>query len=52
MIRWTGAEIQAVLKGAERLEGPWAEVPEDGETAFRLVTTERNGGGLMGVEEA
>ena len=28
--RWTGAEIQAVLKGAERLEGPWAEVPEDG----------------------
>ena len=25
--RWTGAEIQAVLKGAERLEGPWAEVP-------------------------
>ena len=33
---WTGAEIQAVLKGAERLEGPWAEVPEDGETAFRF----------------
>ena len=28
--RWTGAEIQAVLKGAERLEGPWAEVSEDG----------------------
>ena len=25
--RWTGAEIQAVVKGAERLEGPWAEVP-------------------------
>ena len=25
--RWTGAEIQAVLKGAERLEGPWADVP-------------------------
>ena len=34
--RWTGVEIQAVLKGAERLEGPWAEVPEDGETAFRF----------------
>ena len=28
--RWTGAEIQAVLKGAERLEGPWVEVPEGG----------------------
>ena len=32
--RWTGAEIPAVLKGAERLEGPWADVPEDGEAAF------------------
>ena len=28
--RWTGAEIQAVLKGAESLEGPWAEVPAEG----------------------
>ena len=28
--RWTGVEIRAVLKGAERLDGPWAEVPEDG----------------------
>ncbi len=28
--RWTGAEIRVVLKGAERLDGPWAEVPEDG----------------------
>ena len=28
--RWTGAEIQAVLKGAERLEGPWVEVPDGG----------------------
>jgi len=28
--RWTGAEIQAVLKGAERLEGPWVDVPEEG----------------------
>ena len=28
--RWTGAEIQAVLKGAETLEGPWEDVPEGG----------------------
>ena len=28
--RWTGAEIQAVLKGAERLEGPWEDVPVGG----------------------
>ena len=28
--RWMGAEIQAVLKGAERLEGPWEDVPEGG----------------------
>ena len=28
--RWTGAEIQAVLKGAERLEGPWEDVPGEG----------------------
>ena len=34
--RWTGAEIQAVLKGAERLEGPWADVPEGGEAGFRF----------------
>jgi len=27
---WTGAEIQAVLKGAETLEGPWEDVPEGG----------------------
>ena len=26
--RWTGAEIQAVLKGAATLEGPWEDVPE------------------------
>ena len=25
---WTGAEIQAVLKGAERLEGSWEDVLE------------------------
>ncbi len=34
--RWTGAEIQAVLKGAERLEGPWAEVPVGGNPAYRF----------------
>ena len=28
--RWTGAELKAVLKGAERLEGPWEDVPEGG----------------------
>ncbi len=28
--RWTGAEIQAVLKGAAALEGPWENVPEGG----------------------
>ena len=29
--RWTGVEIQAVLKGAERLERPWVDVlPEGG----------------------
>jgi len=28
MNRWTGAEIRAVLKGAETLAGPWAEVDE------------------------
>ena len=34
--RWTGAEIQAVLKGAERLDGPWVDVPEEGNPAFRF----------------
>ena len=29
--RWTGAEIQAVLKGAESLDGEWEAV--DGATA-------------------
>ena len=36
MNRWTGAEIQAVLKGAERLEGPWADVPAGGNPAYRF----------------
>ena len=26
--RWTGAEIRAVLKSAEKLDGPWEDVPE------------------------
>ena len=34
--RWTGVEIQAVLKGSERLEGPWADVPAGGNLAFRF----------------
>ena len=34
--RWTGAEIQAVLKGAERLEGPWEEMPEENKVGFRF----------------
>jgi len=28
--RWTGAEIQAVPKGAATLEGPWEDVPAGG----------------------
>ena len=28
--RWTGAELNAVLKGAATLEGPWEDVPEGG----------------------
>ena len=34
--RWTGAEIQAVLKGAEALEGPWVDVPTGGNPAYRF----------------
>ena len=34
--RWTGVERQAVLKGSERLEGPWAEVPAGGNPAYRF----------------
>ena len=26
--RWTGAELNAVLKGAPTLDGPWEDVPE------------------------
>ena len=35
--RWTGAEIQAVLKGAERLEGPWEHVPAGGGSPGQLA---------------
>ena len=28
--RWTGAELNAVLKGAPTLDGPWEDVPEGG----------------------
>ena len=40
--RWTDAEIRAVLKGAERLEGSWAEIPTAGDSEFRFfkVTVE------------
>jgi hypothetical protein len=34
--RWTGVEIQAVLKGAAALEGPWADVPAGGNPAYRF----------------
>ena len=30
MNRWTGTEIQAVLKGAAKLGGPWEDVLADG----------------------
>ena len=35
--RWTGAEIQAVLKGAESLDGPWEDVPEGSGSPGRLA---------------
>ena len=34
--RWTGAEIQAVLKGAERLDGEWKAF--EGATAAEKAT--------------
>ena len=34
--RWTGAEIQAVLKGAERLDGEWQTVTEENKAGFRF----------------
>jgi hypothetical protein len=43
--RWTGAEIQAVLKGAATLEGPWeavegASAAEKAAMRFFKVTVE------------
>ena len=40
--RWMGAEIQAVLKGAERLNGEWK--PTEGATA-----AEKDGGVRGGI---
>ena len=52
--RWTGAEIQAVLKGAERLDGEWKSV--EGATAaekaamrfFKVVVEVQEGRGSPG----
>ena len=34
--RWTGAEIQGVLKGAETLDGEWQTVTEGNKAGFRF----------------
>ncbi len=34
--RWTGVEIQAVLKGAEALDGEWQTVTEENKAGFRF----------------
>ena len=34
--RWTGAEIQAVLKGAASLDGEWQTVTEENKAGFRF----------------
>lgn len=34
--RWTGTELRAALKGAATLEGPWDDVPQGGNPAFRF----------------
>ena len=34
--RWTGVEIQAVLKVAERLDGEWQTVTEENKARFRF----------------
>ena len=46
MNRWTGAEIQAVLKGAETLGGPWEDVLADGGSPHHAVL---QGGGRGAV---
>ena len=33
---WTGAELEVKLKGAATLDGPWGEVPADGNPAYRF----------------
>ena len=38
--RWTGGELNAVLKGAESLEGPWMTVPSGGDPTFRFFKVE------------
>ena len=35
--RWTGAELNAVLKGAATLDGPWEDVPEGSGSPGRLA---------------
>ena len=34
--RWTGVEIQAVLKGAATLDGEWQTVTEENKAGFRF----------------
>ncbi len=41
--RWTGAEIQAVLKGAATLEGQWEEVPDGGSSGGLAPPDGRDG---------
>ena len=38
--RWTGVEIPTKVKGAERLEGAWADVPAEGNPAYRFYKVE------------
>ena len=34
--RWTGTELNALLQGAIELDGPWSEVPPEGNPAYRF----------------
>ena len=38
--RWTGTELNATVKGAESLEGPWTTVPSGGDPTFRFFKVE------------
>ena len=38
--KWNVSGAQAVLKGAERLEGPWGVVPAGGNPAYRFFKVE------------